>query len=97
MPKIRTISAEDLKKFLEKDGLLFTSQDLAKMLGVTEGALRKQRSKNRSIFKFAKLGGRIRNNFYYNFFSNFFRNNIFFKPFIWKTKKLEPTECIIDL
>ena len=58
-PKIKTISAEDLKKFLEKDGLLFTSQDLANMLGVTEGALRKQRSKNRSIFKFAKLGGRI--------------------------------------
>ena len=58
-PKIKTISADDLKKFLEKDGLLFTSQDLAKMLGVTEGALRKQRSKNRSIFKFAKLGGRI--------------------------------------
>ena len=58
-PKLKTISAEDLKKFLEKDGLLFTSQDLAKMLGVTEGALRKQRSKNRSIFKFAKLGGRI--------------------------------------
>ena len=58
-PKIKTISAEDLKKFLEKDWLLFTSQDLAKMLGVTEGALRKQRSKNRSIFKFAKLGGRI--------------------------------------
>ena len=58
-PKIKTISAEDLKKFLEKDGLLFTSQDLAKMLGVTESALRKQRSKNRSIFKFAKLGGRI--------------------------------------
>ena len=44
-PKIKTISAEDLKKFLEKDGLLFTSQDLANMLGVTEGALRKQRSK----------------------------------------------------
>jgi len=58
-PKIKTISAEDLLKFLEKDGLLFTSQDLAKMLGVTVGALRKQRSKNRSIFKFAKLGGRI--------------------------------------
>ena len=58
-PKIKTISAEDLKKFLEKDGLLFTSQDLAKMLGITEAALRKQRSKNRSIFKFAKLGGRI--------------------------------------
>ena len=58
-PKIKTISEADLKKFLEKDGLLFTSADLAKMLGITEGALRKQRSKNRSIFKFAKLGGRI--------------------------------------
>ena len=58
-PKIRTISEEGLKKFLEKDGLLFTSTDLAAMLGCTEGALRKQRSKNRSIFKFAKLGGRI--------------------------------------
>lgn len=58
-PKIKTISPEELKKFLEKDGLLFTSANLAKMLGVSEGALRKQRSKNRSIFKFAKLGGRI--------------------------------------
>ena len=58
-PQLRTIKEEDLKKFLEKDGLLFTSKDLAKMLGVTEGALRKQRSKNRSIFKFSKLGGRI--------------------------------------
>ena len=58
-PKIKTITPEELKKFLEKDGLLFTSANLAKMLGVTEGALRKQRSKNRSIFKFAKLGGRI--------------------------------------
>jgi hypothetical protein len=58
-PQLRTIKEEDLNKFLEKDGLLFTSKDLAKMLGVTEGALRKQRSKNRSIFKFSKLGGRI--------------------------------------
>ncbi len=58
-PKIKTITPEELKKFLEKDGLLFTSANLAKMLGVSEGALRKQRSKNRSIFKFAKLGGRI--------------------------------------
>ena len=54
-PQLRTIKEEDLNKFLEKDGLLFTSKDLAKMLGVTEGALRKQRSKNRSIFKFSKL------------------------------------------
>ena len=58
-PQLRTIKEEDLNKFLEKDGLLFTSKDLAKMLGVTEGAFRKQRSKNRSIFKFSKLGGRI--------------------------------------
>ncbi len=58
-PKIKTITKDEFNKFLEKDGLLFTSKDLAKMLGVTEGALRKQRSKNRSIFKFSKLGGRI--------------------------------------
>ena len=58
-PKLRTINEEDLNKLLEKDGLLFTSKDLAKMLGVTEGALRKQRSKNRSIFKFSKLNGRV--------------------------------------
>ena len=58
-PKIKTISPEELKNFLEKEALLFTSKDLAKMLGVTEGALRKQSSKNRSIFKFSKLGGRI--------------------------------------
>ena len=58
-PKIKTISEADLTKFLEEDGLLLTSTNLAKMLGVSEGALRKQRSKNRSIFKFAKLGGRI--------------------------------------
>jgi len=58
-PKINTITKEQLDKLLEKDALLFTSADLAKMLGVTEGALRKQRSKNRSIFKFSKLGGRI--------------------------------------
>jgi len=58
-PQLRTIKEEDLNKILEKDGLLFTSKDLAKMLGVTEGALRKQRSKNRSIFKFSKLNGRI--------------------------------------
>ena len=58
-PKIKTITAAELTKFIEKDGLLFTSKDLAKMLGVSEGALRKQRSKNRSIFKFSKLSGRI--------------------------------------
>ena len=60
-PQLRTISPEeDLNKiFLKKMDLLFTSKDLAKMLGVTEGALRKQRSKNRSIFKFSKLNGRI--------------------------------------
>ena len=58
-PKIKTISPEELKNFLEKEALLFTSKDLAKMLGVTEGALRKQRSKGRSIFPYANINGRI--------------------------------------
>ena len=30
-PKIKTISPEELKNFLEKEALLFTSKDLAKM------------------------------------------------------------------
>ena len=40
-PKIKTISPEELKNFLEKEALLFTSKDLAKMLGVTEGCFKK--------------------------------------------------------
>ena len=35
------------------------SKQLAALLSVSEGAIRKQRSKDRSLFPYAKLGGRI--------------------------------------
>ena len=53
------ISKEELDKFIEKDCKLLTSKDLAKVLNVSEAALRKQRSLNRSMFPFARLGRRI--------------------------------------
>jgi hypothetical protein len=53
------ISKEDLDKFIERDCKLLTSKDLAKVLNVTEAALRKQRSVDRSQFPFSRIGGRI--------------------------------------
>ena len=53
------ISDEDLKKFVDKNCKLLTSKQLADMLHVTEGAIRKQRSNDRSLFPFAKIKGRI--------------------------------------
>ena len=53
------ISEEELVKFMEKDCKLLTSKGLAKVLNVSEGALRKQRSLNRSLFPFSRLGRRI--------------------------------------
>ena len=53
------ISKEELDKFIEKDCKLLTSKDLAKVLNVSEAALRKQRSNNRSHFPFSRLGRRI--------------------------------------
>ncbi len=53
------ISEEELIKFMEKDCKLLTSKGLAKVLNVSEGALRKQRSLNRSLFPFSRLGRRI--------------------------------------
>lgn len=49
----------ELSKFIENDCKLLTSKQLAAILGVSEGALRKQRSKSRSIFKYAKIGKRV--------------------------------------
>ena len=43
----------------DPDCKLLTSKQLAAILGVTEGALRKQRSKANSIFKYAKIGKRV--------------------------------------
>ena len=53
------ISKEELDKFIEKDCKLLTSKDLAKVLNVSEAALRKQRSNNRSHFPFSRLGRKI--------------------------------------
>ena len=53
------ISEEDLGKFIERDCKLLTSKDLAVVLNVTEAALRKQRSLDRSVFPFSRIGGRI--------------------------------------
>ncbi len=53
------ISKEELDKFIDNDCKLLTSKDLAKVLNVSEAALRKQRSNNRSHFPFSRLGRRI--------------------------------------
>ena len=53
------VSESQLNEFIEKDCKLLTSRDLAKVLNVSEAALRKQRSLNRSMFPFARLGRRI--------------------------------------
>ncbi len=53
------ISEEDLDKFIERDCKLLTSKNLAVVLNVTEAALRKQRSLDRSMFPFSRVGRRI--------------------------------------
>ena len=53
------LSENKLKEFIERDCKLLTSKNLAQLLGVSEGAIRKQRSKHRSLFPYARLGGRI--------------------------------------
>lgn len=62
MTKIRAkqiLSEQELTNFIDKECKLLTSKQLAKVLNFSDGALRKQRSKGRSIFPYAKLGGRI--------------------------------------
>ena len=53
------VSESQLNEFIERDCKLLTSKDLARVLNVTEAALRKQRSNNRSLFPFSRLGRRI--------------------------------------
>ena len=50
---------EEIKKFMDQNCKLLSSKQLAELLSVSEGAIRKQRSKNRSLFPYAKLGGRV--------------------------------------
>jgi len=50
----------DLNKYLETDGKLLTSKGLAKMLHLKgDAALRKQRSKGRSLFGYVRIGRQI--------------------------------------
>ena len=61
-PKIRSgqlLDNEEFKKFMESDCKLLTSKQLANVLSVSDAALRKQRSNNKSIFKYAKIKNRI--------------------------------------
>ena len=53
------LSDEELQEFMNKNCKLLSSKQLAELLHVTEGAIRKQRSKDRSLFPYAKLGGRV--------------------------------------
>ncbi len=62
MTKIRAkqiLSDQEVKNFIDKECKLLTSKQLAQVLNVSEGALRKQRSKGRSIFPYAKINGKI--------------------------------------
>tara|TARA_A100001388_G_scaffold129864_1_gene96172 strand:- start:464 stop:817 length:354 start_codon:yes stop_codon:yes gene_type:complete len=53
------LTKEEMEEFKNKNCKLLSSKQLAELLQVTEGAIRKQRSKDRSLFPYAKLGGRI--------------------------------------
>jgi len=53
------VSEAELNGFIEKDCKLLSSKDLAKVLNVSEAALRKQRSTNRSLFPYSRIGRRI--------------------------------------
>ena len=53
------LSDQELQEFMNKNCKLLSSKQLAELLHVTEGAIRKQRSKDRSLFPYAKLGGRV--------------------------------------
>jgi len=62
MTKIRAnqvLTNEELQIFMDKECKLLTSKQLAQVLNVTDGALRKQRSKGKSIFPYANINGRI--------------------------------------
>ena len=53
------LTKEEMEVFKNKNCKLLSSKQLAELLDVTEGAIRKQRSKDRSLFPYAKLGGRV--------------------------------------
>ena len=62
MTKLRSkqvFTDEEVKIFIDKECKLLTSKQLAEVLNVSDGALRKQRSKGKSIFPYANINGRI--------------------------------------
>ena len=62
MTKLRSkqvLTDEEVKIFIDKECKLLTSKHLAEVLNVSDGALRKQRSKGKSIFPYANINGRI--------------------------------------
>ena len=48
------LTKEEMEVFKNKNCKLLSSKQLAELLHVTEGAIRKQRSKDRSLFPYAK-------------------------------------------
>ncbi len=62
MTKIRSkqvLTDQEVQTFIDKECKLLTSKQLAEVLNVSDGALRKQRSKGKSIFPYANINGRI--------------------------------------
>ena len=62
MTKLRSkqvLTDEEVKIFIDKECKLLTSKQLAEVLNVSDGSLRKQRSKGKSIFPYANINGRI--------------------------------------
>ena len=58
--KENLVDDNEFQKLIDGDHKILTSKQLAAMVGLkTEAALRKQRSKNRSLFPYCKVGRRV--------------------------------------
>ena len=58
--KENLVDDNEFQKLIDGDHKILTSKQLAAMVGLkTDAALRKQRSKNRSLFPYCKVGRRI--------------------------------------
>ena len=54
------LSDAEFQKLMEEEHKILSSRQLADMIGLkSDAALRKQRSKNRSLFPYCKVGRRI--------------------------------------
>ena len=58
--KDNLVDADQFKKLVDSDCKILTSKQMADLIGLkSDGALRKQRSKHRSLFPYSKIGGRV--------------------------------------